>query len=155
MNRRNLAVALLTGAFAVPGCGPSDDAADQPENPPADMPAMQGMPGMDMGAGGGMMGRMAEHMEMMEGMSADSVHATLQTHRQMVANMIAQMNREMSDMDMEGDAAWDATIDSLRADLTRMRELTPAELDQIMPAHRARVRRLMQMHEEMMAGMGS
>lgn len=155
MKRRNLAVALITGSLAVSGCGSDDDAADQSQNPPADMPAMQGMPGMDMGAGGGMMGRMAEHMEMMEGMSADSVHATLQTHRQMVANMIAQMNREMSDMDMEADAAWDATIDSLRADLTRMRELQPAELDQLMPAHRARVRRLMQMHEEMMAGMGS
>jgi hypothetical protein len=35
-------------------------------------------------------------------------------HRQMVANMISQMNREMRDMNAAGDAAWTATIDSVR-----------------------------------------
>ncbi len=38
----------------------------------------------------------------------------------MAANMLAQFNREMSQMNMPDDPAWRATVDSLRQDLARM-----------------------------------
>ncbi|MBI4543968.1 MAG: hypothetical protein HY703_02085 [Gemmatimonadetes bacterium] len=122
-------------------------AAEQPEAPAGGMP---GMPGMQAG---GMMGQMQTHMQMMRGLSADSMKAMLPTHRQMVANMISQMNRDMRDMNMAADAQWNATVDSLRQDLTRMPEMGAQELHAFMPPHGARVMRLLEMHRSMMAGM--
>ena len=71
----------------------------------------------------------------------------------MMANMIAQMDREMSDMNMSADEGWSATMDSFRADLAEMPELDPAELQALMPGHHRRAMRVMEMHREMMAGM--
>lgn len=65
----------------------------------------------------GMMERMRGHMEAMGSLPADSLGDMLPTHRQMVANMLAQMNREVREMEMSADSAWDATVDSLRSDL--------------------------------------
>ena len=42
---------------------------------------------------------------------------------------------------------------ALRADLTTMPEMEPAELQAMMPGHNRRAMRLMEMHREMMAGM--
>ena len=126
------------------------------------MPGMSGMPGggqagMSGGSGmGGMMGMMEQmmaHMQTMDGVGADSLQAMMPTHRQMAANMLARMNREMRDMNMTTDAAWNATVDSLRQDLTRMPELTGSELAAMMPGHHARMMRLMERHQEMMKGM--
>ncbi len=66
--------------------------------------------------------------------------------------MLAQMNREMREMDMAGDEAWTATVDSLRQDLTRMPEMSRDEMAATMPGHRARMNRLMEMHRSMMGG---
>ena len=77
----------------------------------------------------------------------------LPMHRQMAANMIAQMNREMVDMNMAADAGWTATVDSLRQDLVRMPEMRGAELRSLMPGHQARLERLMQMHQTLWKGM--
>jgi hypothetical protein len=60
------------------------------------------------------------------------------------------MNREMRDMNMTTDAAWNAMVDSLRSDLIRMPGMGAAELATLMPAHRERVERLMSMHAAMM-----
>ena len=113
--------------------------------------SMGGMQGM-MGSGQ-MMGQMEAHMRMMEGVGADSMRGMMTMHRQMVANMISQMNREMRDMNMTGDAAWTATMDSVRQDLVRLPELRGAELRNFMPAHRTRVMRLMEAHAAMMQSM--
>ena len=75
------------------------------------------------------------------------------THRQMVANMIAQFNKDMRDMNMPGDNAWNATVDSLRQDLMRMPEMRASELQQFMSAHGPRVTRLMESHRKMMSDM--
>lgn len=64
--------------------------------------------------------------------------------------MLAQMNREMRGMDMAGDEAWTATVDSLRQDLTGMPEMSPDEMAATLPGHRARMNRLMEMPRSMM-----
>lgn len=147
------AMALLMGLSTA--CSGGDHPADEPQDAESPMAGMEGMgAGMEMG-GGGRMDDMAAHMEMMASMSGDSLAAMLQTHRQRVANMIARMNREMREMDMPGDEAWTATVDSLRSDLVAMPEMQPGELEALMPEHRRRAMRLMEMHREMMAGMGT
>ena len=73
-------------------------------------------------------------------MSGDSVRSMLPMHRQMMANMIAHMNRETSDMNMPVDAAWNALIDSLHADLATMPDRDSAELRALMPEHHRRGR---------------
>lgn len=74
-------------------------------------------------------------------------------HRQMVANMIGQMNKETHDMNMTTDAQWNATVDSLRDDLKRMPEMSAQEMHAFMPAHHERMMRLMNMHNTMMKNM--
>lgn len=118
-----------------------------------DTAGMQGMAGMEAMAGGGMMGQMQAHMRMMDGATADSIKAMLPMHRQMLANMISQFDREMRQMNMKSDGAWQATLDSLRQDNLRLPEMSAAELRSFMPAHGARVMRLMDMHRSMMADM--
>ena len=115
---------------------------------------MGGMPGMGSMMDTTMMQGMRDRMQMMAGASADSMQAMLPEHRQMTANMLAQMNREMAQMSMTGDSVWTATVDSLRQDLTRMPEMGPAELKALMPAHQARAIRLMELHRTMMQKMG-
>ena len=146
----------LIFTVALAACGGRDAAQEEAAAPPAAAPAhegqMPGMEGMSGTEGGGMMGEMQAHMRSMQGAGGDSLKAMLPMHRQMAANMIAQMNREMSGMNMAADAGWTATVDSLRQDLVRMPEMGGSELQSFMPAHQRRLERLMQMHGSMMEG---
>jgi hypothetical protein len=54
---------------------------------------------------------------------------------------------------MQPDAQWNATADSVRQDMTRMPDMSAAELRAFMPEHRARMMRLMEMHRSMMSRM--
>ena len=101
-----------------------------------------------------MMDEMQAHMRSLHGVGGDSLKAMLPMHRQMAANMIAQMNREMRDMNMAAEAGWTGTVDSLRQDLVRMPEMDGTELQSFMAAHEARLERLMEMHQAMMRRMG-
>lgn len=145
-----LGLAACQGEKAADGAGDSAAAAA-----PAAAQGAQGMPGMEgmEGMQGGMMGQMQAHMKMMETTNGDSLKAMLPMHRQMTANMISEMNREMKGMNMTGDAAWTATMDSLRRDLTNLPEMSAAQLRDFMPEHRGRMMRLMEMHQGMMKNM--
>jgi hypothetical protein len=123
------------------------DAVEHDQMPMEGMPGMAGMAGMQ---DDGMMRQMQARMATMMAMNPDSMMAMMPMHRQMAANMLAQMNREMREMDMAGDEAWTATVDSLRQDLTRMPEMSPDEMAATMPGHQARMNRLMEMHRSMM-----
>jgi hypothetical protein len=92
-------------------------------------------------------------MRVMDTASAATLQATMPMHRQMAANMIAQMNNEMRRMNMTGDARWTALMDSLRQDLIRMPEMNAQQLKAFMPEHHSRVARLMQGHRDMMKNM--
>jgi hypothetical protein len=92
-------------------------------------------------------------MRMMETASGDSLKAMVPAHRQMLGNMLSEMNQQMRQMNMASDATWTALADSVRQDLVRLPELAAAELRTFMPEHRGRVMRLMDMHRSMMGGM--
>ena len=109
----------------------------------------------DTGAatGGTMMDEMMAYVGSMGSMGADSMQAMLPAHRQRVGNMLAQMGADMRSMNMQGDARWNALIDSVRADVVRMPELSGAELQASMPDHLGRVTRLLESHGAMMGRM--
>lgn len=104
------------------------------------MPGMMSMATMDS---------METHMRMMNGITGEQMKSTLPAHRQMVANMLSRMNQEMRSRNMSGDPQWAATADSIRQDLIHMPEMSPQELKRVMPAHHARITRLMEMHRKM------
>lgn len=153
MLARFMAAAMVV--LAIVGCaGGEKKAADTTAAIPAQgsMEGMSGMQAMPM-AGNTAMDRMRAHMAATGGASGDSLMRMMPEHRQMAANMMAQFNREMSQMNMPDDPRWRATLDSLRQDLARMPELSAAEMQRMMPAHNARMTRLMDMHRSMMGDM--
>src|SRR5688500_15816437 len=127
-------------ALGMSACG-GDDEPEAAATGAAPVAGMAGMAGMATSDTTGT-ARMEAHLRTMESASVDSLAGLLPGHRQMVANLIARMNGEMRDMSMPADAAWSATVDSLRQDLRRMPEMSNAELRALMPGHHARVRRL-------------
>lgn len=151
-----LAVATLTAACArdkgekAAGDTMAMGATSTPATADTMSQSMAGMPGM---GGGSMTEQMQAHMRMMEGAMADSMKAMLPMHRQMLANMISQFDREMRQMNMKSDAAWQATIDSLRQDNLRLPDMSAAQLRSFIQGHSARVMRLMDMHRSMMGNM--
>lgn len=148
MNR--LGIACVVGVVLVLGaCRQERDEEAGAVGDTARRDTTGGMRGM----AGGMMDQMHSHMAVMESASADSAKAMLSMHRQMTANMLSEFTRQMRQMNMTGDAAWTATADSIRADLTRMPDLSAQELKAMMPAHHGRIMRLMEMHEVMMKNM--
>ena len=148
--RSCLLFSLALLACAGPDAPGGEDAAPAPAAAAGEEASMPGMAGMN---GGGPAEEMQAHLRSMEGAGGDSLKAMLAVHRQMSANTIARMNREMRDMNMSGDAAWNATVDSLRQDLVRMPEMGDDELHTFMPLHVARMNRLMEMHRTMMGSM--
>ena len=154
MKIRMAAAALaLVFTTACGGGGDASQAAAPDSSAAASGGGMAGMEGMASGQGGDTMEQMRAHMQAMRGASGDSIMAMLPMHRQMAGNLLARMNREMGQMNMQADAAWTATTDSVRQDLTRMPEMDAAELQAMLPQHEGRLNRLMDMHHAMMGGM--
>jgi hypothetical protein len=142
-----LALLVLAGGACRQG-GESDTSRD------TGMAGMEGMRRDTAGFGSAqLMTAMDAQMGTMRNATADSMKAMLPMYRQMLANMIAQIDREMRDMNMTGDAAWRATLDSLRQDLRVMPDLSAQALRDLMPAHSLRVRRVIDTHRSMMASM--
>jgi hypothetical protein len=147
-------VLSLIGAAAIAACRAPDQETPSAGDTAARQETVGGMAGMQgMMMDTAMMDSMQVHMRMMDTMSADQIKAMLPMHRQMAANMLSRMNADMRSMNMTPDQAWNATADSLRQDLARMPDMSAQELKAMMPAHRARMTRLMQMHRNMMARM--
>lgn len=147
----------LLSVLVVPACsdGKSGDATARDQvmggqESGGMMPGMDNMQGMGRG---GSMDQMEAHLRMMDGADADSIQALMPTHRQMVTNAIAEIRTAMRGAGAGSDAASSATSDTLRQDLSRMSAMSASGLQQFMPAHRARVRRLMESHRAMMGRM--
>jgi hypothetical protein len=132
----------------MPACRSRQDtgAADSAVDTTA-MGGMSGMPDSQMMSR--MMDSMQAHMRMMDTASAATMQAMMPMHHQMADSMISRMNEDMRRMNMTADSAWAATVDSLRQDLSRMSAMTAEEMRALMPAHRARMMRLLEMHRTM------
>jgi hypothetical protein len=121
---------------------------------------MDGMPGtatdgeMDTPMVGGdqmqMMQQMRMHMQQMSSVSADSLMEIIPMHRQMAGQMLAGMDQTSVGRGMQMDSTWSATMDSVRSDLARIEGMSAQELEELMPAHRTRLQRLMSMHDSVM-----
>ena len=59
----------------------------------------------------------------------------------------------MNRSDRGSDPNWNALVDSIRADVIRMPELSGVELQALMPDHLGRVTRLLESHGAMMGRM--
>jgi hypothetical protein len=162
-NRSRASLGMLMGIATASACtskpAASTDtagrtAAAAPAADSAKAGGMAGMAGMQGMMSSAMMDSMHAQMQKLDGMTADQMAAMLPMHRQMAANMLSQMTADMRSMNMPADAAWTATTDSVRQDLIRLPTLSKAQLEQALPAHRARMMRLMQMHKDMMTRMG-
>ncbi len=127
------------------GAPPSATAA--PSSGMSDFSGMSGMASMSDDA------VMPSHLAMLQQASPDSLVAQLPQHRQLVANMLSRMAREMRPMNMPGNALWNSTVDSLPQDLIHMPELTRAQLGTATSPHLRRVTRRPDMHLQMMQSM--
>lgn len=87
--------------------------------------------------------------------SADSLAALMPTDGRMLADVLVQAEREMQLLGVRGDARWVGVTDSLRADLTTITQLRGEALRHFLPEHQQRVRRLLDLHTEMMASIDS
>jgi hypothetical protein len=99
-----------------------------------------------------MLDSMQAHMRRAGHMSADEMTAMIPMHRQMVGNMLSQMDSESHAKNLPPNSTWNALADSVRRDLARLPELNKNEVKQAMPADCARVTRLIRMHQSMMSG---
>lgn len=149
--RATIALVLSTtiSLAACGGDGEQEDPATPAATPEQSAPATTGMPGMPA-AGGDITAQMEAHLRMLDGANADSLRAMLPMHRQMVGNMLSQFDRDMRGMNMSGNTAWQATVDSVRQDNSRLAGMSASEIQSFMPEHMGRVRRLVQMHHSMM-----
>ena len=137
-------------------CRRSDQPAERAE--PA---KQQGMSGMNMDSmtisgghmalgGADMMATMRAHMDSMTQVSPAQMSAMMAVHDRMMSQMMDRMGADMRGMGMSGDAKWNALTDSVKADLAELPGLQDQELGARMKAHKARVERLISMHEGMM-----
>ena len=101
------------------------------------------------------MDSMRAEMLNMTAASPEQMKSTMTAHRQLTANMLAQMNSDMWRTIMTGDPAWTAVVDSVRQDLVQLPDPSGAPLTICMNAHDARLERLMSMHREMTKMSGS
>lgn len=150
---------LVLGALAACGGSEGEPEAEsevpiaEPAPPAGAMEGMEGMGGVADAEQAGLPPELQGHMQMMDGASGDELANMVPEHRQLVANMIARMNREMRDMDMAGNTEWNETVQSLRDDLVRLPEMTGDEIRTFLPEHQARLERLAGMHRSMMGSM--
>jgi hypothetical protein len=152
---------LSVVVIAVAACKSKDQAGGRDRS--ADQQGMAGMRmdsmpmgGNQMGAGGAaMMPMMRAHMDSMARMSPGQMSGMMAAHERMMSQMMDRMGSDMRSMNMQAEAKWNGLVDSVKADLADLPGLQGEELSARMKAHAERVRRLIDMHEGMMKGMGA
>lgn len=163
MNRVLRSTTVAVGLALLAACGGAEEeaqvvadtevVAEPAAEPAGGMAGMQGMGGMESMQQGGIAAQLQGHMQMMQNASGEELKKMLPEHRQLVANTIAQMNREMQGMDMSDNTEWNETVGALRQDLVQLPEMTPEELKAFIPEHEERINKLTEMHRSMMSNM--
>jgi hypothetical protein len=148
--------ALVVSGFAVVGCGRGGDRVETTRDTIGMMGHMDsgGMGEMDSGhpgMGGMKMSAMRAHMDSMMRMSPQQMQGMMARHEQMMSHMMDGMGSDMRGMNMSGTPEWSGLTDSVKRDLADLPNLKGQELSTRMRAHADRVRRLIAMHEKMMA----
>jgi hypothetical protein len=150
---------------AMVACGNAADQSTADEAAPVaapaavvDSPPMPGhvMPNQAMGSGA-LMAQMRQHMTMMQANHPDTGQAAMVMYR-MGAQMLAQMEMDVSAMKLPADPRWSALLDSVRQDMATMPGMRggmmPGQgrgmMSEQMTAHRDRVMRLMDLHQSRM-----
>jgi len=151
---------LLVGALALAGCGGGRERAEQSRDTGGMMGHLDsggmGMGrmdsgGMDMGTQGmPMMSGMRAHMDSMMRMSPQQMSRLMAMHEQMMSQIMDRMGADMRNMKMATNPKWNALGDSVKQDLAELPSLNGQKLQARMRAHGERVRRLMEMHKQMM-----
>lgn len=148
---------LLAACSKLPQETPAGNASPVVIADPRPMNGMRGMTTSDADSAPGMLGmmnglskEMQSQLRSMSGADAATMRSLVPGHRQLVANMLSQMNGEMRQMQMTADAGWTTLVDSIRQDLVVMPDQDASSLRGMMPAHLARVRQLGALHANMM-----
>ena len=145
------------------GSARSESTADDAAPPAAPAAAVHSaytpaaeMPGRAMGSGA-LMAQMRQHMMRMQAEHADTGQAVMARHR-MGAQMLAQMEKDIEAAKLPADPRWSALLDSVRQDMAAMpgmrggmmRGQGRGMMSEPMAAHRDRMMRLMDLHENRM-----
>jgi hypothetical protein len=147
---------LTVGAIAIAGCKGKEQPAERAQAAGQEGMGQMKMDSMPMGddrMGPGIMTMMRAHMDSMAGMSPQQMSGMMAANDQLMSQMMDRMGADMRSMHMNGDAKWNALMDSVKADLADLPALQGNELASRMKAHAARAQRLVVMHEGMMKGM--
>jgi hypothetical protein len=102
-------------------------------------------------AGPGATDSMEGRLHTMDMMSASQIKATFPAHSQAVRDMLSRMRADVQGMHVAPNMSWGVTSDSIRQDLSHMAGMTGVQMNAAMPAYHARMTRLMDMHDHMMA----
>ena len=153
--------AVLVGVLTLAGCGGGDRAERSPDTGgmmgKMDSGGMGHMDSGGMGMGGmemqgmQMMPQMRAHMDSMARMSPQQMQGMMAMHQGMMSQMMDGMGADMRNMRMSGTQEWNALTDSVKQDLADLPNLKGQELSARMRGHADRVKRLLAMHEKMMA----
>ena len=162
-----LAIAALSACRVSGDAGASRDAADSGRagrdstvspsgsQHPDGSPHVGATPGMLASphqTGNARIDSVGAQMRANEALNPAQVKALIPRHRRMVARMLSEMNGDVRRMQVTAIPGWTAIMDSVRRDLAKLPGLPAEELRDALPAHDARVLRLMQMHADLMKG---
>jgi hypothetical protein len=153
MRTTGVARLVLISLLALGACGgdAGSDAADGGAGDSAAQPAPSGLEST-VGAAGRAentirIAEMRSHLNVLQAAGGDEMAAMVSEHRQRVENLVSQLGAQHA-----ADARWSALADSIRQDLGRMQGMPALELEVLIDANVERVRRLIEMHEQMGRG---
>ena len=132
-------------ALGLAACGGREETGEMPQSGTmmaGDSMAMMAMP---------MFPRVEAHLDSL-GSTEQAMHdAAMASHPMVMDSLLSAMQTDLMHMGMNREAAYDALADSAVKDLARIAAAPRAEQDALLQEHLARVRRLMQFYETMIA----
>ena len=161
--QRVLTIRTFAVVVAYTACSSADrttqSAAYEPQLA-AERGTLNAMPSMDsagelnrggtVGASAAMMRDWMAHDRALRRLRGRKLMAALPEHRYLTANLVSQMKMDMRAAQISTEAPWGALVDSVVHDLVRLPDESVSGVTAMMPAHRARVARLITMHARML-----
>lgn len=146
----NTALILLITIVAVTGCNDPQPQPAQTELASADSLNSPAVALLGQNLADNLVAYM-DRLEEVDTATAGTLRARLPLHAQMLNELLAQYEREMTILDVSGGHSWRATVDSLRTDLMVLQQTSDRELRPVLEAHQGRVGALITHHESMLA----